>query len=261
MPPSERSAAAPAVARPARSRPAVSEPAAELEVAELAAAIRRAIEDAGDPTRAERERAYLKSDRRFVGCGVPAARRIVRTQLGEIGWPRSARHDDVAELAAELWDGPFFECRRAAVEVLERCVATLGVDDLSWIERWIRDGETWAIVDELATHVVGPVFAADRSAAGGVLDRWAVDPDSFWVRRAAMLALLVPLRTSDEDWDRFCGYAVPLLGEREFFIRKAIGWILRDVSRRWPDPVRGFVAEHRERMSGVTLREATKYLA
>ena len=74
------------------------------------------------------------------------------------------------------------------------------------------------------------MFAADRSAAGGVLDRWAVDPDSFWVRRAAMLALLVPLRTSDEDWDRFCGYAAALVGDEA--IRKGLMSFLE--STEWP---------------------------
>jgi 3-methyladenine DNA glycosylase AlkD len=75
-----------------------------------------------------------------------------------------------------------------------------------------------------------------------------------------MLALLVPLRRDLDQWARFCRYADQMLDEREFFIRKAIGWVLREVSKSHPEEVRAFVTPRLERMSGVTRREALKYL-
>jgi 3-methyladenine DNA glycosylase AlkD len=94
---------------------------------------------------------------------------------------------------------------------------------------------------------------------GRKLDRWARDPD-FWIRRSAMLALLMPLRRGGGDFERFSRYADAMLDEREFFIRKAIGWVLRDTSKRRPAMVSEWLAPRMHRASGVTLREALKYL-
>ncbi len=210
-----------------------------------------------DPRRAESERAYLKSQRDFLGVSVPASRRVVRAFVREHEPFTLAQ---LMEFVDSLWEGPFFECRRAVVEVLEASVPMLGDGQLLFIGELVRDGETWALVDPLATDVAGPiVMRGVTSVVGELLDSWSVD-ESFWVRRLSMLSLLPSLKQSDAEWTRFCGYADLMMGEREFFIRKAIGWILRDVSRRRPDDVRAFVMPRLDTMSGVTRREATKYL-
>ena len=84
--------------------------------------------------------------------------------------------------------------------------------------------------------------------------------DDFWVRRSAMLALLIPLRQGEGDFDRFARYANGMLEEKEFFIRKAIGWVLREVSKKRPEVVYDWIAPRTHRASGVTMREAVKYL-
>jgi 3-methyladenine DNA glycosylase AlkD len=94
---------------------------------------------------------------------------------------------------------------------------------------------------------------------GGVLDRWVQD-DDFWLRRSALLALLVPLRRGDGDFERFARYAEATLDEREFFVRKAIGWVLRETGKKRPDLVYEWLLPRATRASGVTVREAVKYL-
>ena len=89
---------------------------------------------------------------------------------------------------------------------------------------------------------------------------WATD-DDFWIRRAALLALLIPLRQGAGDFDRFARYADALLDEREFFIRKAIGWVLRDTARKRPDLVYEWFLPRAARASGVTVREVLKPLS
>ena len=74
---------------------------------------------------------------------------------------------------------------------------------------------------------------------GSVLDRWARD-DNFWIRRSAMFALLKPSRRGEGDFERFAGYADAMLEEKEFFIRKAIGWVLRETAKKQPDLVHGW---------------------
>jgi 3-methyladenine DNA glycosylase AlkD len=211
-----------------------------------------------DADRAGKERAYLKSERDFLGVSVPDGRRVVRTLARDAAL---TAHDDVVATAADWWNGPWWECRRAAVELLLFRVGALSPADLVVLESMIRDGETWALVDGLAGDVVGRIVARDVSDEVGVtLDRWSTDPDSFWVRRASMLALLIPLKRNLDQWPRFCTYAEQMLPEREFFIRKAIGWVLREVSKSHPDEVRAWVEPRLDVMSGVTRREAVKYL-
>ena len=91
------------------------------------------------------------------------------------------------------------------------------------------------------------------------LDCWAVD-DDFWLRRSAMLALLRPLRRGGGDFARFGRYADRMLDEREFFIRKAIGWVLRETAKNRPDLVYDWLLPRMARASGITVREAVRWL-
>jgi 3-methyladenine DNA glycosylase AlkD len=138
-------------------------------------------------------------------------------------------------------------------------VASLTPADVPLLERMLREARTWALVDVLAAAVVGPLYVAHPAALGKVLDRWAGD-DDFWIRRAALLALLLPLRAGAGDRARFSRYADAMLEEKEFFIRKAIGWVLREVSKRDPAWVTAWLRPRAARCSGVTWREAVKYL-
>lgn len=148
---------------------------------------------------------------------------------------RDLDRDRAVDLAAALWSVPVFERRLAAAEVLRKDVNLLTADDLPFIERLIRESHTWALVDRLAISVAGPCVERHPQLAP-VLDRWAAAGD-FWVRRSAMLALLPGLRRGEGDWQRFVGYADNMLEEREFFIRKAIGWVLRETGKARPELV------------------------
>lgn len=207
----------------------------------------------GSPERAIGERAYLKSTYDHLGVGVPATRAVAR------GFVREHRpgHDELVELVDELWTGNVYERRLLSALLLQLSWRQFGVADLPWIESLIRDGRTWALVDTLGTGVVAPIVARDPVGLD-VLDRW-VTHDDFWVRRSAVLGLRDLMRDGREI-DRFVRYADVLLPEREFFIRKALGWIARDTGRRHPESIAAWVRANLHRMSGVTIREAVKYL-
>jgi 3-methyladenine DNA glycosylase AlkD len=91
-----------------------------------------------------------------------------------------------------------------------------------------------------------------------VLETW-VGSDDMWVRRTSVLGLR-DLCTAGREWERFERAADVLLAEREFFIRKALGWVSRETGRRHPELVSRWVRANLGRMSGVTIREAVKYL-
>jgi 3-methyladenine DNA glycosylase AlkD len=225
------------------------------DAASLAADIEQRLREAGNPDRAVAERAYLKSGMEFAGVGLPGLRAIVRALLPRR--PTMARGSLLA-VVTELWARPLFECRLAASMLLGDHAEALIPADAALLERLIRQAGTWALVDELAPVVMGGLVERYPELTA-VLDRWAADED-FWVRRAALLSLLRPLRRGEGDFDRFARYAGMMLTEREFFIRKAIGWVLRDTGRRRPGLVAAWLEPRIGQVSGVTLREAVKPL-
>ena len=93
-----------------------------------------------------------------------------------------------------------------------------------------------------AAHTVGDIVRRHPETRA-VLRAWAQD-DDVWVRRAALLAELIELRSGRGDFAHFATLAVPMLGDKSFWIRKAIGWVLRDVSKKRPELTRDFVAQH-----------------
>jgi 3-methyladenine DNA glycosylase AlkD len=219
--------------------------------------IERQLRAAGSPERAASEQNYLKSKLEFAGTTVPQARAIVTA------WRRARpqlTRQRLTEVAAALWERPIFECRMAAVLLLTDRRALLQASDAALVERMLRTAGTWALVDGLAADVMGSLVERFGDELHPTLDQWATDPD-FWIRRSALLALLVPLRRGDPgNFERFAGYADAMLAEREFFIRKAIGWVLRETAKRQPDLVASWLAPRAHRASGVTMREAVKWL-
>ena len=227
-----------------------------MNVAPFAAEIDRELRSRGTPERATNEKAYLKSELDHYGTTVPDIRSVTKTVSRAYG---PLTHDGLIALVVDLWKLPVHERRMAAVELLQQNVGLLESRDIGLLERLLRESRTWAFVDSLAASVVGSLLERDPSL-GTVLDRWAAD-DDFWIRRSALLALLGGLRRGGGDFDRFSRYADAMLEEKEFFIRKAIGWVLRETGKRRPELVYEWVLPRARRASGVTLREAVKPLS
>jgi 3-methyladenine DNA glycosylase AlkD len=227
-----------------------------MDVPHAAATIDHDLRAEAVAGRAEKERAYLKSDLTHYGVSVPAIRRVA---VGFLRTHDDLRRDDLLALVDALWSVPVHERRMAAVELLAHRPELLGAADLGLLERLLREARTWALVDPLAVAVLGPIVRTHPGALT-TLDRWSRDGD-HWLRRAVLLAFLVPLRRGDPDaFPTFSRYADAMLEEREFFIRKAIGWALRERAKSRPEEVFAWLRERRERAAGLTLREASKRL-
>jgi 3-methyladenine DNA glycosylase AlkD len=161
------------------------------------------------------------------------------------------------DLVNALWQLPLWEARMAAVELLR--LRELDADHLNRIETMIREAAGWALVDPLAGDIAGRIALNHPRTAWPVIDTWAHDAD-FWLRRSALLCLLPGIRARRPDLDRLDRYAAAMLGEKEFFIRKAIGWVLRELSKKDPGYVTAWTERHLAEMSGVTFREAIRRL-
>lgn len=224
---------------------------ASAEVARIEASLRKL----GTPARAAGAKAYLKSDLDFLGLTTPDLRKAATA------WLRSSDGIDRESLLAlveALWQTRVHELRGFGVELLLHRQQWIEAEDLDLFERMLRASQTWAFVDWIAIQLVGPLIERESRLAER-LDRWSRD-DDFWMRRSALLALLLPLRSGRGDWARFVRYADSMLSEKEFFIRKAIGWILREVSKKRPERVVDFAFSRLDRLSGLTFREAVKHL-
>lgn len=207
------------------------------------------------PERAEQEKRYLKSELQFLGATLWQVEAAVKELRADRADPE---REDLLRSVEQLWATPIHELRAAAVMLLERFAHRLQPADLPFLERLLRESRTWALVDPLAVNVVGPMVERERASLASVLDAWATDAD-FWIRRASLLAELRPLRAG-RPLEPFLARADAMLDEKEFFIRKAIGWVLREVGKRRPDDVITWLETRTGRASGVTMREAVKYL-
>ncbi|MDX2137417.1 MAG: DNA alkylation repair protein [Chloroflexota bacterium] len=216
----------------------------------------------GDPKRAANEKQYLKSNLNFHGVTTPKLHAMSKAWLKA---HKGVAADDVVALAGALWASDWHEERTLAVFLLEDTATKLTPIYLPLIERMLHEVNTWAHLDEIAIHVVGPLLRRYPAVRDDLL-RWATSPN-FWVRRTAILAQNGLFRRSEGDFALFEQIAAPMLDEgkdwskdERFFIRKATGWALRELASRKPELVVDFVQRHRAKLSGLTYREATRRL-
>jgi len=225
-------------------------------------AVRAALAGSGDPERAARQQAYMKSELPYVGLAAPELRALVKPLLVE---HRFIDRGSWEAGVLELWeDATHREEWYAAVALLRHRAYRTWVDPelLPLLEHLVRTGAWWDVVDEIASHLVGQVLLDHRPPVTPVMDAWSVDADSLWVRRTAMLAQLRHREATDTDLlERVL---VANLDDtaygREFFIRKALGWSLREHARTDAAWVETFVSTHADRLSGLSRREALKHL-
>ena len=216
----------------------------------LAAAVRAGLAARADPAAAPAMQAYMKSAMPFRGVAAPARAALVR----ELGPP--ARDPAVALAAAEeLWDAAAYREERYVATALARRAPPAG-GRLPLYRHWIVTGAWWDHVDEIAHHLVGPALLAQPDAVGRALRVWARDPDR-WLRRAAVIAQLGARERTDRA---LLTEAIEAnLDDGDFFLRKGIGWALRQYARVDPAWVRDFVTAH-PALSPLSRKEALRHL-
>jgi 3-methyladenine DNA glycosylase AlkD len=224
----------------------------------------RVLAAAGDPERAAGQQRYMKSSMPFHGITSPLLKAVLRPVLADPAYRIRSRAESDATVRA-LWDGAMHrEDRYAAVALTGHRLYRQWQDRhaLPLYEHLIRTGAWWDLVDEVASNRVGPVLRMQPEAVAPVIRRWAT-ADDLWLRRGSVICQLGSKAQTDAPLLDYCLVA-NLEGSRfgsEFWIRKALGWALRQQARTDPEWVRAFVAEHRDRLSALSRREALKHLA
>jgi len=223
----------------------------------LVEAVRRALAASGDPDVAAQQQAYMKSAMPYFGLPAPRLKAELKPLLRD--W-QPADDEQWASTVRTLWDeATHREEWYAAIAVARHRRAREWLDPASldlW-EHLVVTGAWWDVVDDVATHLVGDVLAGHRSAATPLVRAWATD-DDLWLRRTAVICQIGHRAETDLDLLRHVVEAN--VEDTSFWLRKAIGWALRQHARTDPDWVRAEVDRLGERLSGLSRREALKHL-
>ena len=222
---------------------------------QLAGQIRDDLAVRADPARAVPMRAYMRDRFPFLGIQTPVRRAALRPLL-KVDFDQEL----LLTAAALLYDLPEREYRYGAIDLLARHVGRLDMSAVAPLLALAQRDPWWDTVDGLAGIVGDVVRAARRNdpRAQTAMDA-ALHHDCLWVRRVAMIHQLG--WRLETDTARLFGYAETLAPEGDFFIRKAIGWALRDYARWNPMAVRDFVAAMGGRLSPLSAREATRRIS
>jgi len=223
---------------------------------ELVAAVREALAAVAVPADAEPMQRYMKSEMPYYGVKKPARVAALKPLYRDLAysWPV------LRDTARVMWrEATHREERYAALQLLRlRSHANhLVPKALPLCRELVVSGAWWDYVDEIATKLVQPILLSDEPKIAATMRTWSTHED-LWLRRVSILCQLGRKGATDLALLEEC--MAPSLDSKEFFLRKAIGWALRDLARADPDWVRAYVETHADRLSGLSKREALKHL-
>jgi len=209
------------------------------------------------PERKEKIAEYMKtSSLDFIGVELPDIHRIVTSHISAL------KVDELPALMNALWKIKTFETRVAAIDVLKvyarKGEVKLAIDIA---DRWVEDADTWGITDPLCSPTIGILLLRD-SLVADVLKSWRAS-DNFWRRRCSVLPYLylsLKGQYRPEYSERILEAVTPHISDEEFFVGKAAGWVLRELSKRDPQLVKQYYSNYQDRMTKLVLREGSKKL-
>jgi 3-methyladenine DNA glycosylase AlkD len=208
----------------------------------------------GDREVAAAMAAYMKTDMPIYGVKKPGRVPMMKELMAR--FPIGSRSEYEAAVRA-LWRQPHREEKYTAIALAVRYRNYITLSSVPLYRTMIVQGAWWDFVDSIAADLIGHVLLNQREPMSATLDMW-IDDDDMWLRRTAIISQL--RHKAATDVERLFRYSLKRANEKEFFIRKAIGWALREYAKTAPDAVRSFVLANRDAWSGLTYREATKHL-
>jgi 3-methyladenine DNA glycosylase AlkD len=206
---------------------------------------------AADPAKAGPMRAYMRDQFPFLGIRGPEQRLLTRQVLAGLERPDEA---DLRDIALGCWDLPEREYQYFAADLLRRHIRVCSAAFLDTARHLIVTRSWWDTVDVLAAHVVGPLVSRYPELVS-TMDEWSAGSE-LWLVRTAILHQLRYREATDAT--RLLRYCTAQAGHPDFFIRKAIGWALREYAKTAPDTVRAYVRAHESRLSALSVREALR---
>jgi 3-methyladenine DNA glycosylase AlkD len=201
-----------------------------------------------DAARASPMAAYMKHHFVYLGIATPQRREACKPLI-------RAYDGDLLAAASALWKLNEREYQYVACDLLRQHARKLQANDLAKLEKLVTSKSWWDSVDGLVPSIGELVLHEPQLSAR--MDE-LIAADNFWLQRVAILHQLAWKDKTDQD--RLFRYCLHCADDKEFFIRKAIGWALRQHARVAPDAVRAFVKKHQNTLSPLSVREACKHL-
>lgn len=196
--------------------------------------------------------AYMRNQFPFLGLKTPERAQLTREFWKEHGLPKG---DLLLQTVSELWEMPEREYQYIAMVLLDKHRKQAERSHIEVLERLVVTKSWWDTVDIIAGQLIGFYLSKYPELLVDYPDRW-IHSDNMWLRRTAILYQLKYKESTDTE--RLFHYIVLQKEESEFFIRKAIGWALREYAKTEPDVVRRFVNE--TPLSSLSIREALKHI-
>jgi 3-methyladenine DNA glycosylase AlkD len=223
---------------------------ADTSVESAQAHLVHALRALGSRGRAEQEKRYQKSRWEHWGVPLPSMDVAIKETLGDLS------QEQALALCRRLWAEPVWDLKIVAGRILAR--KSIAQDAAVWgfVTERLPELDGWAVADNLAS--VGSRCLIEDPGRLDAVEAWIENPH-LWTRRAALVFTL-PWAKEKRDPKRMLGWAARLADDPEWFIQKAIGWWLRELSKRDPNRVRRFLADRGATLRAVAKREATKYL-
>jgi 3-methyladenine DNA glycosylase AlkD len=201
---------------------------------------------------AESSKKYMRNQFDFLGIRAPIRRTLNKHFMEEHGLPLKAQLKDTILL---LWNMPEREYQYVALDILRKTEKNLGPEDMPWLVSLLLKKSWWDTIDILSSRILGYLFLTYPELIPQYPEKWIKD-DNFWLQRSAILYQLYYREKTDED--RLYRFILLRANSNEFFIQKAIGWVLRQYARTFPDRVKSFVLEHQ--LKPLSQREALKHI-
>jgi 3-methyladenine DNA glycosylase AlkD len=216
--------------------------------------VQRSFSQLADPAKAGPMAAYMKTEMPFYGVQQPQRIAIYREMKKHFTPADRTQYED-AILA--LWKLPHREERYAALEYACHFTAFITIDSVPLYEQLIREGAWWDLVDVVATALAGSVLLSYRRDFKPTVEKW-IDDEDLWIRRTALLCHNRHKKHTDRN--QLFDHCLRRADEKEFFIRKAIGWALREYSYAEPELVRKFLFTNQQKLSTLSFKEGAKQL-
>jgi 3-methyladenine DNA glycosylase AlkD len=249
---------------------------------EIIKEIEQFLKDNYDKERALNEKNYMYSDLKHYGVSTWEGRSFFKQYKKPL---KDLSKKEVLKLVTKLWNTDVHEKRGFALGILNHRKDLLDITDMPLIEKMMRESQGWGFLDNLIIPIMPVILDKDKKAYS-YLKKWIKD-DDYWIRRSALLAQILFFRENrgdkklfftmaksqfDETWidklykdkkdlvnDSFAEKNL-LKSRAKFFIRKAIGWSLREMVQKDPESAFNFLKENKDKMSGLSFKEGSRKL-
>lgn len=212
------------------------------------------LADVSDAEKARAMQAYMKTDMPFYGVQ-KAGRTPILRDLVRISQPGTA--EGYRALVLALWNLNHREEKYLALGVARHFKTYIAPAQMDLYRRLIVEGAWWDLVDEVATHLIRDLVVESPAEIWSMVDGW-IDDEDMWLRRTALICQVGAKDHTDPD--RLFAFCAARAYEEEFFIRKAIGWALREYAKVDPDAVAAFLNAHSGELSSLSYREGSKHI-